>query len=400
VATGSFATWNGSVIAQSNWGTAIQEADEEDSCAWIRLEQPPTLAPWKWPSTWDELRRAVGAFPLDVELGKVIRRFRDGRAHLLLIGFPIPAVVGGAPTEMHWSAARIGPFPALKPGYSETATWDRDRRLLFARQPVPWCMTENWHPARLGARGQLAPALRAKTIGLVGAGALGSMVAELLVRGGAWNLTLIDGQRLEAGNLVRHTLSLPALGEFKASALASHLNLASPHARVASVADDLPLDSVKLRDLLAPFDLIIDCTGNDEILLGLARVTFGAPKLFASASVGWACRRLFCFLAQNAAFPSDAYWKAIAPWLEIERNEEIPGERRWAGAGCWHPVFPAQAVDLALMAAAVTKQIEYAAGSPYDENLCVYEKIIASDGFASLVRAQLEKSPADARVSL
>src|ERR1019366_1706967 len=102
-----------------------------------------------------------------------------------------------------------------------------------------------------------------------------------------------------------------------ASALASRLNLASPHARVASVTDDVPLDSVKLRKLLEPFDLVIDCTANDEVLLGLARVTFGAPKLFVSVSVGWACRRLFCFLAHNSAFPSEAYWKAIAPWLEI-----------------------------------------------------------------------------------
>jgi hypothetical protein len=104
-------------------------------------------------------------------------------------------------------------------------------------------------------------------------------------------------------------------------------------------------------------------------------------------------------LAQALTFPSEAYWNALAPWLTIERNEEIPAERRWGGAGCWHPEFPAQAVDLALMAAATTKQIEYAAGSPYDAHLRVYEQTTGSDGFAGLVRAQLGK-PTDAGVSL
>jgi hypothetical protein len=387
--TSRFTTWNGDPIAETRWGTAVSEDNEEESCAWIRLEGPPTLPPWKWPATWDELRAGAGP-TLDVELEKVVRRFRDGDLHLLLIGFPVPSVVGGAPTEVYWSGARVGPFARLKPGHSAAALWERDRRQVFGGQRIAWCSTENWHPTRLGARGQLAPSLRAQRIVLIGVGALGSMAAELLVRGGAWDLTLIDGERLEVGNLVRHVLARPALGDLKATALAVHLNLVSPHARVAAVADALPFDTAKLKALLDPYDLIIDCTGSDEVLVALGRVAFGASKSFASASVGWACRRLFCFLARGTSFPSDQYWRKLSPWLKIEREAEIPAQQRWAGAGCWHPVFPAQAVDLALMAAAATKEIEHAAGSPYDAALHVFEQTAAADGFAGLSRAELK----------
>lgn len=389
VVTTKFTTWNGDSIAEARWGTAIAESCDEDQVAWIRLERPPTLPPWKWPSTWAELRSAAGT-ALDVELEKVVRRFRDGARHLLLFGFPIPSVMGGASNELYWSCARVGPFARLKPGYSATAVWQRDRRQLFGGQHIAWCSTENWHPTRLGARGQLAPSLRAQRIALVGVGALGSMIAELLVRGGAVDLTVIDGERLEAGNLVRHVLAQPALGDLKATALAAHLNLVSPYARVAAIPWALPFDVPKLRELLTPFDLIIDCTGNDEVLVALGRVTFDRAKSFISASVGWACQRLFCFLARSTTFPSDDYWTELGPWVKTEREAEIPSEQRSAGAGCWHPVFPAQAADLSLMAATATKEIEHATTNPYDSVLHVFERSATADGFLGLHRAEVK----------
>jgi hypothetical protein len=216
------------------------------------------------------------------------------------------------------------------------------------------------------------------------------MIAELLVRGGACELTVVDGERLEAGNLVRHVLSRPELGDFKANALAAHLNLVSPHARVGAVARHLPFDVAKVKALLEPFDMIIDCTSSDEVLIALGHVAFAAPKSFVSASVGWACRRLFCFLARTTSFPSEEYWRQVGPWLKAERDAEVPAEQRWAGAGCWHPVFPAQAVDLSLMAAAATKEIEHAAKGPYESVLHVLERAEAADGFLGLRRAELK----------
>ena len=61
-------------------------------------------------------------------------------------------------------------------------------------------------------------------------------MAEHLVRGGVTDLALIDGDPLEAGNLVRHSLTMNELKGNKAEKLMERLNFVSPHARVRAIA--------------------------------------------------------------------------------------------------------------------------------------------------------------------
>ena len=58
-----------------------------------------------------------------------------------------------------------------------------------------------------------------KSYAIIGAGSLGSAIAELLVRSGVWRILLIDGDTLSVGNLARHTLGIKNLNHYKAHEL-------------------------------------------------------------------------------------------------------------------------------------------------------------------------------------
>ena len=103
------------------------------------------------------------------------------------------------------------------------------------------------HPICIGPR-RLPDALIEQDILLIGAGALGASVAEMLVRGGVRKLTVLDFDAIHAGNLTRHTLTLEDLSAPKASALADHLNQLSPHVDVNWI--DTAFPAVKGESLL------------------------------------------------------------------------------------------------------------------------------------------------------
>lgn len=357
--------WGTVAAAALAAGEAVNTAGGVVRGGWIRLDGCPLLPPWQAPATWGELRAACHAHghELDSLLQEVVPGLRDGRRHVLLIGFPIPELIGGSACRMHWTAAHL---PVLSHGAqttkgfrpSERGYWLRDRReVLCDEAPIDWLAAENWDTESLASRGRLSPAITGRRIVLVGVGALGSVVAELLVRGGVTDLVVVDGETLEAGNLVRHTLTLSDAGRGKASALANRLNHIAPHAAVRGIDAPFPLQHEDER-LVQARDLVIDCTGDDTVLEHLATFPWAGPMRFVSLSLGYRARRLWCFNASGQRFPHAAFRVRIAPWLERERTEygglRFPRE----GIGCWHPVFPARADDVWLLASAGVKQIE------------------------------------------
>jgi molybdopterin/thiamine biosynthesis adenylyltransferase len=106
--------------------------------------------------------------------------------------------------------------------------------------------------------------LRDKHIKLVGCGAIGSYLAQSLVRLGAGlgrgSLTLVDPDTLQPENLGRHLLGYPALFKQKAHALRDELLRQFPLAKIESVAK-----SVVDHQTLFSADLVIDATGEESV---------------------------------------------------------------------------------------------------------------------------------------
>lgn len=121
---------------------------------------------------------------------------------------------------------------------------------------------------------------------LVGCGALGTVVANLLVRAGIGRLRIIDRDFVESSNLQRQTLfeeadareALP-----KATAAERRLHAINCDVRVEGVVADLTPENSE--ELLGGFELILDGTDNFEtrLLLNDLAIARNIPWIYAAA---------------------------------------------------------------------------------------------------------------------
>src|SRR5271155_3817199 len=138
--------------------------------------------------------------------------------------------------------------------------------------------------AGIGEAGQQK--LLASSAVLAGCGALGTVVANLLVRAGVGRLRIIDRDFVEPSNLQRQTLfeeadareALP-----KAVAAERRLRAINSDARVEGIVADLTPENC--AELLGGFQLILDGTDNFQprLLLNDAAISLHVPWIYAAA---------------------------------------------------------------------------------------------------------------------
>ncbi len=116
----------------------------------------------------------------------------------------------------------------------------------------------------IGAEGQKS--ISQKHVLLVGMGALGSSSAEMLVRAGIGNLTIIDRDYVEWSNLHRQQLYSEAdCEELIPKAVAAKRRLSAINSEVKIHDYVMDADALNLPPLLGNVDVIIDATDNFDI---------------------------------------------------------------------------------------------------------------------------------------
>jgi molybdopterin-synthase adenylyltransferase len=149
--------------------------------------------------------------------------------------------------------------------------------------------------AGIGEAGQ--EKLIASSAVLVGCGALGTVVANLLVRAGIGRLRIIDRDFVESSNLQRQTLfdesdardALP-----KAVAAERRLRAINSEVRVEGIVADITPSNA--RELLVGFPLILDGTDNFEtrLLLNDAAISLQIPWIYAAALGSYGVTMAIC----------------------------------------------------------------------------------------------------------
>lgn len=117
--------------------------------------------------------------------------------------------------------------------------------------------------------------LKAKTVLILGIGSGGSSIAIELAKAGVGRFILVDHDRLEVSNLVRHICGLADLGRFKTKAVRDQILGKNPAAQVETEEQHIDWNYLpQLRELIHRADLVFCCTDNraSRMLVNLACV--------------------------------------------------------------------------------------------------------------------------------
>lgn len=158
--------------------------------------------------------------------------------------------------------------------------------------------------------------LRRGSVLIVGAGALGGPVAEMLVRAGVGHIRLVDRDYVDWSNLQRQTLfneDDARSMQPKAVAAGNYLSAANSEVQIEPIVSDVTKDNV--REFLRDMDVIVDATDNFEtrFLLNDAACEAGIPWIYG-ACIG-------AYGASLSILPGET------PCLVCLFGEDIPEQR-------------------------------------------------------------------------
>lgn len=273
------------------------------------------------------------------ELGAIRHELKKlTHRHLLLVlELPKLRTMGGKVESVEHRAFLVGKeigelFKIETVQVNRAGIWVPEKRELFA-DAARFAATElmplsvRWHLSPTTAAAMNGhPSACIKTLA-VGAGALGSQVANNLWRGGFGAWTIVDPDDLEPHNPARHLLNSDAVGHQKAYALSATMHAVFPDSAAPSwIACDYlspKADGEKLAEAIKGADLILDFSASVIVERSLARDTRGAA------------RRMTAFLNQrgdeSVLFVEDAKRTTDLFWLEVEYLRAVAFEASLRG---------------------------------------------------------------------
>lgn len=187
---------------------------------------------------------------------------------------------------------------------------------------------------------------------VVGAGALGSPTVGELAKAGVGHIDIVDPDRFDLNNSVRHVLPICAAGELKAPAVATWAADQNPYSEIQghvfAVGDDA---SRNIRDLVDAADVVIDATGLHHVTRLLHRqcTTADIPLVSAGLSLGGYGGRVVVLKEPRPCIDCFLSDESIPRPLEEVLDEGV------TPYGCAHPAASCAGFDAMELAANVAR---------------------------------------------
>lgn len=314
---------------------------------WTLLTQEPVLQRKERIECWQDLFPLLPAdFFVQLRQIGLSHQFRRqsppalDNQFLLAVGYPIPNKEG---QEITWDALLL-PMNLLRRDASSMKVQNRFDTL--GRQRLLWGQASNAAYSRFFGRGQLPKLFTDRRILLLGVGAIGSCVAETLVRGGVRDLTLADFDAVAPGNICRSRYRFRDVDAPKVLALQQQLLTLSPFVSVhirSSVPATLPgaENWEETANWLREYDFIVDCSANNQVLNTLRYAVPAGKVIHLSITEG--AEELIGVIDDGICPLQERREQLLA---HISRTT-YPEFRE--GAGCWHPTFRASGAHIESM---------------------------------------------------
>jgi molybdopterin/thiamine biosynthesis adenylyltransferase len=215
---------------------------------------------------------------------------------------------------------------------------------------------------------QLEP-LGTKSVGLVGAGALGSPLAALLARAGVGRIAIVDYDIVTVGNRVRHELDLGNVGELKVAGLARRLmrinawlavegRVARFGSAVTAAVGEAQRQDDELTELLGGCDLIVNASAHTATAYHVAQVgrDYGTSVLHTWVSAGaWGARVLLQHSGSGCPECLARTQKQPPPGIVVPEWSADPDVVTVVERGCADPTFTGPGFELDATAAAACR---------------------------------------------
>lgn len=268
------------------------------------------------------------------------------------------------------------------------------RRERFERARVGAIHVNGAQPSSIQLRntGVVNSNVREKTVALIGLGALGSRVAELLAQAGVGKFILCDLDRMNTGNVARHVGGLTDFGAKKTDVVMRRIFNINPHLQIVRFWDGSVLASLDgFADFISSADVVVSTVADENVesamnqmaVIGDKTVVYGRAmrrgsmgRVFAVRPRIDACKTCIGLHARDAR---DGL-KTGSDWIEVtEREEDVLIHE------CGRPVIPASAIDLSFIASLTARVgLDLLEGSQLVENHWVWSRETAEDVDARL----------------
>jgi len=253
----------------------------------------------------------------------------------VLLGYKIPNNEG---YEVHWDLIKINkiklPIKTQLVPISERKSGHDKYISICSTDKVIWGNTINSNYERFFGRGKLSESLINSKILIIGCGALGSSLAEILVRSGCRNISLDDFDSVASGNLCRSRYNLLDLNRKKIESLKANLTNISPYVNIFNI----PLKLNHYYDmeewLNKSIDFVFDCSTDTEVTYTFDNINF-VGKVF-SLSITNKAKDLLCIGGKDITRKTNHFYEFL--------GNEKPSF--FEGAGCGYPTFEANFNDI------------------------------------------------------
>ena len=276
-------------------------------------------------------------------------------------GNTIPVFIGYKTigSEIHWQVTilEIGEFPLIgvpeKIGGRKTGRWKSE----LTNKEISWALSRNSSYKYFFGRGTLGKTIIDKKILILGIGAVGSIVATTLVRGGCKSIDLADYDIKEPENVCRSEYIFDFGINDKVKELSSILSSISPFVEIASFKKDCFEDLIKVfhkekeakalfETALNEYDIIFDCTTDNDLMYILNSLDLNCDLI--NLSITNHAKDLVC------TFYPNIYRFVINQYTNVLDNDL---EDLYNPTGCWSPTFKASYNDINVLVQMVIKHI-------------------------------------------
>ena len=312
----------------------------------------------------------------------------SGSPLLIVLGTPMRRLVPGGPHRQHlavWQIAAVDADQLRQLAVSTGAASSTDRHESIravatwsASAKVGWCQVEEMRPEVTRRRDQTSPMswFLGKRIAIWGCGAVGSRVAESVVRAGAVSVDLADNKRVTPGILVRQGFEDADIGQLKVDALADRLKRIEPDLITTASSTDL-IRRVQEPDPTPNVDLVIDCTASDALRTALEAALGDIPSRPPIASIAIDANAAAALATLSRATHSGATLDLVrrlkleacrndrlTPFLEAFWPQTNNSETFQPEPGCSEPTFVGSDADIAAQSARMLNAIANALIAP------------------------------------